>query len=446
MIICIIHTMTKEIIIILLLILANGLFSMSEISIVSSKKVRLRRKAQAGNKGAQTAMELADEPNRFLSTVQVGITLIGVFTGVYGGTTIAGKLEPFFQNIPSLANYAHGLSLTIVTLLTTYLTLVFGELVPKRIGLQKPENIASAVAPLMKTISKIGSPFVWLLSSSTDLMLKLLGMNKISDSTVSEEEIKAMIEESAAGGIIEVSEQKMVEQVFRLSDHTINMLMTPRIDLVWLDINDSFETNLKLIQENDFSHFPVADSDLDQVLGVIHVRNVLQYFHQKKEDNIDFKKIAKEPLYVPESMRPFKLLEQFKEHDVHFAIVIDEFGTIQGVITLNDVMQDITDASHTTDDEDNTQIVKRDDGSYFVDGMLGKNELKDFLEVSELIDEDENYYTTAAGFLMYSLKKVPKLGEHFQWKGIDFEIADMDGNRVDKIIVRFPEDNNLPTP
>jgi len=433
--------MSFEIAIILLLILANGLFSMSEISIVSSKKVRLKRKAQQGHKGAQTALELSEEPNRFLSTVQVGITLIGVFTGVYGGTTIAGKLEPLLQQFPMVAYYAKGLSLTIVTLATTYLTLVFGELVPKRIGLQRPEVIASAVAPLMKGISRVGAPFVWLLSSSTDLILKVLGMTKMSDATVSEEEIKAIIEESAAGGIIEVSEQKMVEQVFRLSDHTINMLMTPRIDLVWLDINDSFETNLQLIHENDYTHFLVADGDLDQVIGILHIRDLLKNISIKEQVSIDFRKLAKEPLYVPESMRPFKLLEQFKEHDVHLAIVIDEFGTIQGVITLNDVMQDITDASHDLEDEENGQIVRRDDGSYFVDGMLGKNELKEFLEINELLDEEENYYTTAAGFLMYSLKKVPRLGEHFVWKGIDFEIADMDGNRVDKIIVRFPDQN-----
>jgi putative hemolysin len=293
----------------------------------------------------------------------------------------------------------------------------------------------------MKGISRVGAPFVWLLSSSTDLILKILGMTKVSDATVSEEEIKAIIEESAAGGIIEVSEQKMVEQVFRLSDHTINMLMTPRIDLVWLDINDSFETNLQLIHENDFTHFLVADGDLDQVLGILHIRDLVKNISLKDPIAIDFKTLAKEPLYVPESMRPFKLLEQFKEHDVHLAIVIDEFGTIQGVITLNDVMQDITDASHDLEDEDNSQIVRREDGTYFVDGMLGKNELKEFLEISELLDEEENHYTTAAGFLMYSLKKVPRLGEHFNWKGIDFEIADMDGNRVDKIIVRFPEQN-----
>ena len=324
--------LSTELLIIVFLIILNGIFSMSEISILSSRKIRLKRKVQSGSKGAQVALELADEPNRFLSTVQVGITFIGVFTGVYGGTTVAGKVEPFFQKIPMLAEYSGALSLGMVTIVTTYLTLVFGELVPKRIGLQRPETIASALAPLMKGMSKVASPFVWLLSNSTDLILRLLGMNKISDSIVSEEEIKAIIEESAAGGVIDVTEQKMVEQVFRMSDHTVNQIMTSRIDLVWLDVSDAWEDNLKLIKENPFGNFLVCDEEMDTVVGVLHVRDLMTKYDDDKNDHTDLRKIVREPIYVPETMRPFKLLELFKEKNFHFAVVIDEFGTTQGII------------------------------------------------------------------------------------------------------------------
>lgn len=434
--------LSTELLIIVFLIILNGIFSMSEISILSSRKIRLKRKVQSGSKGAQVALELADEPNRFLSTVQVGITFIGVFTGVYGGTTVAGKVEPFFQKIPMLAEYSGALSLGMVTIVTTYLTLVFGELVPKRIGLQRPETIASALAPLMKGMSKVASPFVWLLSNSTDLILRLLGMNKISDSIVSEEEIKAIIEESAAGGVIDVTEQKMVEQVFRMSDHTVNQIMTSRIDLVWLDVSDAWEDNLKLIKENPFGNFLVCNEEMDTVVGVLHVRDLMTKYDDDKNDHTDLRKIVREPIYVPETMRPFKLLELFKEKNFHFAVVIDEFGTTQGIITMNDILQDIALLSPGSDENTNPQIIKRDDGSYFIDGMLNKNELRDFLEVSELMDEDENYYTTAAGFLMYSLKHVPKAGEHFVWEKIDFEVADMDGNRIDKIIVKFLDEDS----
>ena len=434
--------MSSEFLIIFVLVIANGLFSMSEISILSSRKVRLKRRAQGGIKGAQIALDLADEPNKFLSTVQVGITLIGVFTGVYGGTTIAGKLVPYFQQFELLADYSGAISLGLVTLSTTYLSLVLGELVPKRIGLQRPEVIASALAPIMKGISRVASPFVWLLSQSTDLILRLLGMNKIADSVVSEEEIKAIIEESAAGGMIDVTEQKMVEQVFRMSDHTVNQMMTSRIDLVWLDLADPWETNLKLIKDNPYGNFLVCDEDLDTVVGVLHVRDLMRNYDDDKNDNTDLRKIAREPIYVPETMRPFKLLEVFKVKSFHFAVVIDEFGTTQGIITMNDIMQDIALLSPGSDEETNPQIIKREDGSYFIDGMLNKNELRDFLEISELMDEDENYYTTAAGFLMYCLKQVPKAGEHFVWQNIDFEVADMDGNRIDKIIVTFKDENS----
>jgi len=409
------------------------------MSILSSKKVRLKRKAQSGSKGAKIALELAEEPNKFLSTIQVGITLIGIFTGIYGGATFSERIRPWLEQFPTVVPYAGGLSIAIVTFFITYLTLVVGELVPKRIALQRPEALASIFAPIMNAISKVASPFVWLLSTTTDLILKLFGMNKVSDSAVSEEEIKALIEESAADGQIEVTEQKMVEQVFKLSDHTVNELMTSRVDLEWIDINDPLEVNMKIILESNHTHFPVCDGDLDEMLGILNTKDMLPLLSSHKKE-INFKELTKEPLFVPETMRPFKLMELFKEKESKFAVVVDEFGTMHGVITLNDLIDDIVSStSPNDDDEDNPQINKREDGTYFVDGMLSKNELKEFLEVHELLDEDENYYTTAGGFVMYGMKKVPKVGEKLLWERIEFEIADMDGQRVDKIIVKFPD-------
>ncbi len=426
--------MSSEILIVFALMLLNGLFAMSEISIVSSRRVRLQKLADNGNKNALVALELAAEPNRFLSTVQFGITLISIVQGVFGGNSIAAKVQPMIADIPALAAYAETISFSIVIILITFFSLIIGELLPKRIGLSNPENIAVIVAPIMKFISKIGSPFVWILSNTTDFLLRILGLNKVKEQAVTEEEIKALIEEGTQGGHFELTEQKMVEQVFRMADKRAEMLMTPRLDIEWLDINSNIQENITTIYDNKHSQYPVCEDSLDTMLGVLDLKDLINF--QLKNPNItpDFKALSRPPLYVPENMRAFKLLELMREEKEYFALVIDEFGTIQGAVTMNDVLQEIAiispDDEHASEEE---KIIKRADGTFIVDGMLPKDYFKDYFRIKNLPNEAE--YNTVAGLIINGLKYIPEVGEHYTFENYKLEIIDMDGNRIDKIIV-----------
>lgn len=422
-----------EILLIVILIIANGVFAMSEAAVISSRKERLRQWANEGNDKARAVLELANDPTLFLSTVQFGITLVGVLAGAYGGATIAEKIAVYVQTVPVLAPYSEAIGLGLVVVIITYLSLIIGELVPKRLALNNPERIASAVITPMRWLAKIASPAVRLLSSSTNATLRILGIKPSTEPPVTEEEIKIMIEQGKQAGVFEKAEQDIVERVFRLGDQRVNTLMTPRAEIVWLEVNDSPEEIRRKTTESGRSRFPVCQGNLDQVLGVVNVKDLLA--RSLAGQSADLKNIVRKPLYVPESMRAFKVLELFKQTAIHFALVIDEYGGIQGLMTLNDILEAIVGDIPSIEEPGEPMIVQRDDGSWLIDGMLPIAEFKKLFHIAELPAEEMGEYQTVGGFVMMSMERIPSPSEHFDWGGLRFEVMDMDGHRVDKVLV-----------
>lgn len=426
--------MTSQILVILLLMVANGLFSMSEMAIVSARRARLQELVEQGDLKARAALELANSPNRFLSTVQVGITLIGTLTGAFGGATLAQAIAPFIERIPALAESSQAIAFGIVVLLITYLSLVIGELVPKRLALNNPERIAMTVAGPMGMIARFTSPVVHLLSLSTEAVLRLLRADAASDEPlVTEEEIKVLVRQGTEAGMFEAAEQDMVERVFRLGDERVSGLMTPRLEIVWLDLNDSVETNRRKMAESRHSRFPVCQETLDNVLGVVHVTDVLA--SSLNGEPLDLTVLLRQPLVIPEQTLALKVLELFKQSGSHIAIVVDEYGVIQGVVTLNDVMEVIIGDVPFADQPQEAEVIRREDGSWLLDGMLSTDEVKEILEIDELPGEDYGNYHTLGGFVISQLGHIPKSADHFEWEAFRFEVVDMDGNRIDKVLV-----------
>jgi putative hemolysin len=426
-------SITFEILIILVLIIANGVFSMSEMAIVSARKVRLQHQANQGDAKARAALELAVAPNRFLSTVQVGISLIGILTGAFGGATLADKLALYLRPIPGLAPYSQVIAFAIVVLTITYLSLIIGELVPKRLALNNPERIAAAVAIPMRMVEAIASPVVHLLSASTDLVLRVLGIGPSTEPQVTEEEIKVLIEQGTEAGTFEEAEQDMVERVFRLGDRPVNALMTPRPDIVWLDLEDSAEENRNKMMDSAHSRFPVCQGGLDNVLGVMPVTDLLA--RSLAGEPLDLTVSLRQPVFVPESTRGLKVLELFKQTGTHMALVVDEYGVIQGLVTLNDILVEIVGDVPSDDELEEPQAVQREDGSWLLDGMLPVDEFFELFEIDELRGEHQGSYQTLGGFVMTHLGRIPIAADHFEWEGMRFEVMDMDGNRVDKVLV-----------
>jgi len=428
-------SVTIEIFFLLLLLVVNGLFSMSEMAVVSARKVRLQQLANQGNAKARTALDLADSPNQFLSTVQIGITLISTLAGAFGGATLAEKLANQLKQlpIPFLVANSDAIALFLVVLMITYLSLVIGELVPKRLALNNPEQIAAGVASPMRLLAKLASPAVHLLSYSTDLVLRLLSIGPSTDPEVTEEEIKILIEQGTEAGMFEEAEQEMLNRVFRLGDRRVSAMMTPRPDIVWLDLEDSSETNRQVIMDSAHSQFPVCQGDLDNVLGIIKVNDLLTRCLASQP--LDLTAALQRPLYVPESTPGLKVLELFKQSGTHIAIVVDEYGVIQGLVTLNDILEEIVGDIPSLDQGDEPQAVQREDGSWLLDGMLSVEEFFELLELEELPKEQRGNYHTMGGFIVTQLGRIPTAAEHFDWQGMRFEVMDMDGNRVDKVLV-----------
>lgn len=426
-------SITFEILIILVLIIANGVFSMSEMAIVSARKVRLQQLANQGDTKAKAALKLAESPNHFLSTVQVGISLIGILTGAFGGATIANRLVTYIRLVPFLAPYSEPLSFGIVVLIITYLSLIVGELVPKRLALNNPERIASIVAIPMQALSAIASPMVYLLSASTDLILRVLGITASTEPQVTEEEIKILIEQGTEAGTFEEAEQDMVERVFRLGDRPVSYLMTPRPDIVWLDLDDSPEENRQKMVDSAYSRYPVCQGGLDNVLGVIPVTDLLA--RSFRGEPLDLTVGLRQPIFVPESTRGLKVLELFKQTITHMALVVDEYGVIQGLVTLNDIMSEIVGDVPSTDGQDHPQAVQREDGSWLLDGMLPVEEFLELFGMEEWESEERGSYQTLGGFVITHLGRIPTAADHFEWQGMRIEVMDMDGNRVDKVLV-----------
>ncbi|MEH2079084.1 MAG: hemolysin family protein [Nostoc sp.] len=426
-------SITFEILIILVLIIANGVFSMSEMAIVSARKVRLQQLANQGDAKAMAALKLAESPNHFLSTVQVGISLIGILTGAFGGATIANRLAVYVRLVPLLAPYSEPISFGIVVLIITYLSLIVGELVPKRLALNNPERIASNVAIPMRALSAITSPMVYLLSTSTDLILRVLGITASTEPQVTEEEIKILIEQGTEAGTFEEAEQDMVERVFRLGDRPVSYLMTPRPDIVWLDLDDSAEENRQKMVDSAYSRYPVCQGGLDNVLGVIPVTDLLA--RSFRGEPLDLTIGLRQPVFVPESTRGLKVLELFKQTITHMALVVDEYGVIQGLVTLNDIMSEIVGDVPSTDGQDQPQAVQREDGSWLLDGMLPVEEFLELFGMEEWESEERGSYQTLGGFVITHLGRIPTAADYFEWQSMRIEVMDMDGNRVDKVLV-----------
>lgn len=418
---------SSEILIILAVILINAVLAMSEMSVASSRKARLQQRVNEGDRRSENVLQLMQNPNLFLSTVQIGITLVGVFTGAVGGATLAVPLGELLGRIPALAGYADSLALGIVVIIITFFSILLGELVPKRIALHNPEQIASILAGSMIGISKVFAPFVWLLSKITDFILKLLGIKPGMESQVTEEEIQLLIDQGTQAGVFEEAEHDMVEGVFSLGDQRVYSLMTPRTDIVWLDIDDTMEEIRAKITESDFSRFPVRQDTLDVILGIVKARDLL--VPSLAGQPIKLKELLKPAFFIPETMLASKALEILKEKGTDILLVIDEFGGVQGLLTINDILEEIVGEMEI----DEPQATQRQDGSWLLDGMLEVDEFKDIFSLPILPHEDE--YETLSGFVMMSLGRVPQTADQFEWHGLRFEVIDMDGRRVDKVLV-----------
>ncbi|MGF1674243.1 MAG: hemolysin family protein [Rivularia sp. (in: cyanobacteria)] len=422
-----------EVFLVLILIIANGIFSGSEIAVISARKVRLEQMANRGNSKAQAALKLANSPNDFFSTVQIGITLIGILSGAVGGATLAQRLKSVFDTIPALKPYSEGISVVIVVTIITYLSLVIGELMPKRVALNSPEKIVCTIAKPMRSLSLIVAPLVRILTFSTDTLLNILGIDASEEQAITEEEIKILIQQATESGTFEESEQEMVERVFRLGDRRIKTLMTPKLDITWLDIDAPLEELEILVRESNHSRFPVAKENLDNCLGILRGNRFLSKRLTGEEINLET--MIQPPLFVPENMSGLKILEEFKRTGIHMALITDEYGNIEGLLTLNDILEAVIGDITAKEDLEEPMIVRREDGSLLVDGLLSTDELKDLLGKKSLAQEETGIYYTLGGFIITFLKRIPKAGEYFEWGGFRFEVMDMDGKRVDKVLI-----------
>lgn len=420
-----------DILIILLLLIANGVFALAETAIVSARRARLQAMAEDGNIQAQVALETANQPLDFLSSVQIGITLIGVLAGAFGGAAFAEAIAAALEPIPILSNYSDAIGVTIVVIIITYLSLIIGELVPKQIALTNPERMATLVAQPMKTLTKLTSPVVRLLTVSTQLVLRILNISTANDASVTLEEVQTMVAQATKGGVFEVAEQEMVEGVLRLDNTRVGNLMTPRTDVYWLAVDDPPEEIFNIFTESQRSRFPVAEEDLDQALGIIHAKDFA--YPNLDIAKLDLKSFIKPALFFPENLSALDALEQFKRKRIHFAFVINEYGGVEGIVTPNDILEAIVGDITEPDDEELPEAVKREDGSWLLDGSLAITRMKSLLEIDDL--PAETAYHTLAGFVLHQLGTIPHKGQQFEWQQFRFEIVDMDGRRVDQVLV-----------
>lgn len=435
--------LTLEIVLIFLLLFANGLFAMAEIAVVAARKTRLKTMIEEGSSGAKLALALSNAPGKFLSTVQVGITLVGVLAGAVGGANIADKLTPFIAQVPLLADYAGILSLILVVGVITFLSVILGELVPKRLALNNPERIASAMAKPMNSLSTMFSPLVNLLNFTSDFLMAALGVRKAKESSVSEEEVRVLIDEGLSAGIFKKAEKEMVESVFELDEQSAGDLMTPRARMIWLSLDDPDEENWRRIAGSGHSHFPVYHDTRDNVVGMISVKSL--WANLSLAGRVELRALVTPPLYVPNAMPAGKLIEEFKKSGKHQALVVDEFGGLQGLVTLNDVMMAIVGNLPEREQRHEPKAILRQDGTWAIDAMLDIDETKTSLGIDEdLPGEDENRYSTLGGFMLFRLGHIPHEGEKFMWSRYEFEVIDMDRQRIDKVLVTQKAPKEMP--
>jgi putative hemolysin len=426
-------SITFDILFLLLLIIANGVLAMAEIAVVAARKTRLQQRANEGDAKVRAALELANAPTQFLSTIQMGITLVDILAGAFGGATIARGLAVRLGHISWLVPYSEAVALGLVVMVITYLSLVLGELVPKRLALHSPERIAAVVAPLMRLLSVLTASANRLLSASTELVLRGLGVRPATEPPVTEEEIIVLLEQGTRAGMFEKAERHMVESVFRLGDRRIGALMTPRTEIVWLDVDDSPEELRHKIAASAHSSFLLAQGSIDNILGLVDAKDIVARCLAGQA--VDLRTLVRQPLLVPESMRALKLLELFKQLGAHTALVIDEYGALQGLVTLHDLLEAIIGEIRLAGQPAEPQIVQREDGSWLVDGLVPMDEFKEHFQLREVPGEEEGVYQTLGGFVMMRLGRIPSAGDHFDWHGFRFEVVDMDGYRVDKVLV-----------
>lgn len=411
----------------------NGLFSMAEIALLSSRKTRLEIQANKGDSQAKKALDLANHPDTFLSTVQMGVTLIGILTGIYSGENLTGPIINFLNDIPALQPYAKPIATTVTVIFVTYLSLVVGELVPKRLGLSNPEAIAKVVAKPMGYITIITYPFIWLLTKSTHLIATILGIRK-NDAAVTEEEIKAMISEGTEHGDIEETEQEIIERVFHLGDRNITSLMTHRSDIVWMDMTAKVADVKEKMKEVIHNTYPICDGVIDNIKGVVTIKDILL-----TKDDTPLSEIMLPGLFVPENNTVYQVLEKFKTSQTHSCFIVDEYGSVEGMMTLNDILEAIV-GDMAPSYEDDYLITEREDGTFLTDAQIPFYDFLTRFDKTEFVNEGEQNFNTLAGFILHQLQTIPNEGDRLNWKGFDFEIMDMDGNRIDKVLITLSEE------
>jgi len=430
-----------EIIAIFILLIANGIFAMSEIAIISVRKARLKQRADQGDVKAQAALELADAPGPFLSTVQVGITLVGILAGAFGGSRIAERLAPLLVNLPYVGVYSESIAFGVVVIIITYFSLVIGELIPKRLALHSTESIAVRVAAPMAKLSKLAAPMVSLLDHSTNGLLRLFGLGEAVESPVTEDEIKVLIEQGINAGVFVETERDMVERIFHLADRRVSELMVPRTGMVWLNIEDSPEEIKAAISGSPHSRFPVAAGSPDNILGIVQVKNLWAQSldrHRTDPQNtlpFDLKAVLEKALFLPEGTHAFKALEAFRQSRAQIALVVDEYGGVEGLVALNDILEAIVGDLPEPGEVEEPFFKQREDGSYLIDGAQPIAEFKKLFNIKHLPREEDDWYQTVGGFVMTHLGKIPRAGDQFEWGGLKVEVLDMDRNRVDKLLV-----------
>ena len=422
-----------EIIIILLLLFVNGVFAMYEIALVSSSKARLETMAQVGSKKAKSVLKLLEEPEKILSTIQVGITLIGIVSGAYGGLALADDLRPLFEKMPAVSAYADKLAVVTVVGIITYLSLIIGELVPKSLALNNPEKIAVTLTPFMKLLTKIAYPFVWLLSISTKLVNKLLGVKSGEDRPITEEELRFILHQSSEQGVIDKGETEMLKDVFRFGDKKATDLMTYRKEVVCLHTTDTKEQVIRIINEEHYSKYLLCENNVDETVGMVSVKDIIVLLGSDKP--FDLRSVAQEPLFIPENLLAGRILELFKKYKTKFGVVVSEYGGIEGIITLHDLTESVFGDILEEDEEPVADIVRRSDGSWLVDGSMSVDDFMDEMGIISYEDIGDKDFTTLGGMAMYFLRSVPKESDIFYYRELKFEVVDMDGSRVDKLLV-----------
>jgi len=423
-----------ELLILAILILINALFAMSEIAVVSSRKIRLEQMAQTGFAGAQSALALIQEPSRFLSTVQFGITLIGILSGAYGEAALASRLEGALAQTPHLAPYTHHIALGLVVVGITFVSLIFGELVPKRLALHHPETIAVLFARPMTMLSRAAAPIVRFLAATTEGTLRLLGVRKSDAPPVTEEEIQGLMRQGMEAGVFEQEEHALVTRVFRLDERKIPAIMTPRVDIVYLELDDNLAVNLERVKETHHTRYPLCQDGWNNVIGLLSIADLLD--QSLSGTPIDLRSLARPAGFVPDSVTVMDLLEHFKRNRSELALVVDEYGEIEGLVTLNDVLEALVGDLPALDEEASQDVVRRDDGSWLIDGSISLDQLREAIGFPGIFpDEEQGGYHTVAGLVMTMLGRIPRVSDHFVLQGYRFEVVDMDEKRVDRILV-----------